>query len=110
MEIPSDDWYDELALQVLVCDACALSEIGTYSESRRGALDSEAVDHEGFHADAEVIVRVRRLIRSCPRPGDASCDCEGHRVLGQSVGGRWDVLSLLKSPYLRSFRVKYSEI
>jgi hypothetical protein len=80
-----------LTLQLVVCSRCDFHGAAVYKESRRGALDSEIWDHAGYHLDRLEWRRLRALINRCRSPGQASCTCESHRLLGRvdPQTGRW---------------------
>ncbi|HEX7901073.1 MAG TPA: hypothetical protein VF950_25160 [Planctomycetota bacterium] len=67
-DLGGDDAWDEVALQILSCP-CGFRAVGVYQESRRGALDSECVDHRGYRADDERLREAEALIRDRAAPG-----------------------------------------
>lgn len=90
IELPPDSTWDEIALQLVACARCGFRGAAVYQESRRGSLDSEAVDHTGYRPPAETLDRLRTLIASCPDPRNPSCGCEAHVHLAQhDASGRW---------------------
>lgn len=89
LELPSDSFWDELTLQVLTCSACGFAGTAIYEESRRGALDSECINHLGYSCPPDDVRRIQNLIEQCPDPTISSCTCAAHQVLGKTVDGRW---------------------
>ena len=94
IELPSDSRSDEIGLQVVKCARCGFRAAVVYEESRRGSLDSEAVDHTGFRLPREALDSLVAGIAACPDPRNGGCDCASHRRLGGTDGfGRWRGLS-----------------
>ena len=90
LEVGADSRSDEITVQVAECGACGLLAAAVYEESRRGSLDSEAWDHDGYRMPADRAAELLRLVQSCPRPRDASCTCPAHTALGVTdETGRW---------------------
>jgi hypothetical protein len=80
----------EITLQIVACQDCGFAGIAVYEESRRGALDSESVDHRGFRIDAGNLAALRKQIRSCPERSNPRCLCAAHQALGRKDNsGRW---------------------
>lgn len=105
LELPPDSRWDEIALQMIACDPCGFAGLAVYQESRRGALDSEIVHHDGYRVSAADLARLELEIESCPAPDSASCDCRAHRTLGRcDASGRWDALQTIDRN--GSFRVE----
>lgn len=93
LELPPDGWWDEITLQIVDCSQCGFAAVAVYRESRRGRLDSEAVNHDGYRLEAESVTMLRKMIEECPKPGDHACTCYSHRMLsGEDALGRWNVL------------------
>lgn len=92
IELPSDAANDEITLQTVVCRQCGLQALAVYRESRRGALDSESWQHEGYRVRAADFKRVRQLIRRCPSPSNPRCGCAVHQQFGHQRDYRWDGL------------------
>ena len=93
IELPYDARSDEITLQVVECSGCRFSGIAVYEESRRGGLDSESVDHQGYRVSAEVLGTLKRTISRCPRPREPRCGCRTHATLGRrNELSRWDWL------------------
>jgi hypothetical protein len=107
LELPPDGRDDEITLQIVECAGCGLAAIAVYRESRRGALDSECVDHDGCRVSAEDLRIVREAIDACPSPNNSGCDCETHRWLGGSTADRWDGLSLAGIAVAGTFIIDY---
>jgi hypothetical protein len=106
LELPPDSRSDEITLQIVRCSDCGFSAAAVYQESRRGALDSESVDHAGYRLPEAELRGLQRLIRSCPTPGNWRCDCEAHRKLGaQDAAGRW--IGMRGLPHEGVFRVEW---
>ena len=85
IELAPDALWDEITLQVLDCSACGFSALGVYTEGRRGALDAETWEHNGFLAKPSDVQHVRQAIHACPRPHEALCRCEVHKTLAQTA-------------------------
>lgn len=62
IDLPSDDQFDEIAVQLLVSDGEPVA-IGTYRESRRGGLDTEVVEHVAHLMPDDVLQKGAFLIR-----------------------------------------------
>jgi len=93
IELRSDSRSDEIALQIVECSRCSFAAIAVYQESRRGALDSESVDHTGYRVSTDDLEALRTTIKRCPKPTNPRCGCAAHRKLGRKDGsGRWDGL------------------
>lgn len=98
IDIESDSHSDEIALQLVECAVCGFRGIAVYEESRRGSLDSECVDHYGYRMDEADIDSLTALISRCPRPRDASCECQTHiRLNRRNQYGRWNALDDFKT-------------
>lgn len=98
IDIECDSRSDEISLQVVKCSACRFRGIAVYEESRRGSLDSECVDHYGYKMDEEKIESLLALISRCPRPRDAYCACQTHKILNRrNEAGRWNALDDFKT-------------
>ncbi len=82
MALPSDARSDEIMVQTVCCAACGFRGAAVYEESRRGALDSECWEHDGYRMDALDVDAIAALILACPDATRESCDCPGHRLLG----------------------------
>lgn len=90
IELPSDARSDEITLQVIRCGGCNFEGIAIYEESRRGALDSESVDHYGYTLDGKELKSIISLIKRCPEPSNSRCACDSHEKLNERNGyGRW---------------------
>ena len=92
IELPPDSRSDEITLQALHCSACSFAATAVYEESRRGSLDSECVNHEGYGFPPARVEEIEELIGRCPEPSRGSCQCASHRLLGRTKGGRWSGL------------------
>ncbi len=93
LELPPDSRWDEITLQTLACARCGFAGVAVYQESRRGALESETVHHDGYRVETVDLRRLERAVKSCPTPGDRHCSCFAHRVFGrQDESGRWSGL------------------
>ena len=94
IELPSDSRSDEVAVQIVRCSRCQFHGVAVYEESRRGALDSESVDHRGYKVKAADLKSIMDKIKGCPNPKNARCRCPSHRSLGKKdSGGRWQGLA-----------------
>ena len=90
LELPPDNWWDEIALQALACQRCGFRGLAVYEESRRGALGSEAVNHRGHRVAAETVTAFVEGVVQCPAPRDRACACVTHEEWGSSdPSGRW---------------------
>ena len=93
LELPPDSRSDEITLQIVKCSRCAFAGIAVYQESRRGALDSESVDHTGYRVNAGDWKALQEVIKRCPTPSKWRCRCAAHRKLGRTdATGRWNAL------------------
>jgi C4-type Zn-finger protein len=70
IELPPDGRSDEIALQIVKCEACGFRGTAVYEESRRGAADSW--HHQGYMTAQTSVNRLSKLIRQCPSPKDAN--------------------------------------
>lgn len=96
LELPPDSWWDEMTLQVVECSRCGFAAAAVYQESRRGALDSEAVNHEAYRVSADGVTKLKNMIEQCPKPNDCYCTCSSHRMLTtQDALGRWNGLNAI---------------
>jgi len=96
LELPPDSRSDEITLQVVKCTDCRFAGIAVYEESRRGALDSESIQHTGYRVGADDLKTLQRAIRRCPKPESWGCDCAAHRRFGtHDASGRWNGLDQL---------------
>ena len=94
MELPSDSRSDEIAVQIVECSHCKFRGAAVYEESRRGALDSESVDHRGYKVKKTDLKSLTDKIKACPDPKNARCQCPSHRSLSQTDSwGRWQGLA-----------------
>lgn len=90
IELPSDARSDEITLQVIRCGGCNFEGIAVYEESRRGALDSESIDHYGYTLDRHELKSIKALIKRCPEPANPWCACDSHQELSRKdTFGRW---------------------
>ena len=90
IELPPDSRSDEIALQIVACARCGFRAAAVYEESRRGSLDSEAVDHRGHRVPGATLNSLIARIDACPDPADCGCRCESHQRLGRTDdSGRW---------------------
>jgi len=97
LELPADSRSDEITVQVVGCRRCGFAGVAIYEESRRGALDREAVDHAGYNVDGEELRQLRKALDACPTPADSRCSCAVHREIGQQdANGRWSGLASIR--------------
>ena len=90
IELPSDARSDEITLQVIRCVGCNFKGIAIYEESRRGALDSETIDHYGYTLDSQELKSIKALIKRCPETANPWCACDSHQELNRKDAfGRW---------------------
>jgi hypothetical protein len=98
IELPPDSRSDEITLQTVRCADCGFAGIAVYEESRRGALDTESFQHTGYEVTRSQLRGLRRIIKSCPDPGDRRCPCATHQRLGKTdSSGRWSALGDLET-------------
>ena len=108
IELPPDSRSDEITLQIVKCSRCRFEGLAVYQESRRGALDSESVDHIGYYANAEGIASIKGKIERCPNHRNSRCRCSAHRSLGRKNRlGRWTGLD--KVHHEGTFALKLSK-
>ena len=69
LELPPDSRSDEISLQIIQCRNCGFAGLAIYEESRRGSLDSEIVNHIGYHVHAQDLEILKAMIKRCPEPG-----------------------------------------
>ena len=106
LDLPPDGRNDEIILQVVQCGACKFHGLAVYGESRRGALDSDSWEHEGYRVDEQNFQVVVNAIRQCPKPGDRRCQCSTHQSYGQPTENRWDGLTKNGIKILGYFDIK----
>lgn len=92
LELPPDERSDEVALQVVSCARCGVEAGAIYEESRRGA--SEIFNHFAFKLDDFTLARLKRLMASCPEPGNKRCTCQAHLDLSGPAAYRLVTASL----------------
>ncbi|MCJ7622817.1 MAG: hypothetical protein MUO76_04885 [Anaerolineaceae bacterium] len=96
IDLPYDHKWDDITLQTVKCAGCGFTGLATYLESRRGALDSETWYHDGYHVSKEVVGKVTKYIKNCPKPRDKRCGCASHKALGmKDEAFRWVFISNL---------------
>ena len=78
LELPPDAWWDEITLQLVRCARCTFKGAAVYQESRRGALDSEAVDHWGCRLREDAFAAFESAMKVCPDPRSLDCPCAAH--------------------------------
>lgn len=88
MELGSDERSDEVALQIVHCPACGFKAVAIYEESRRGALDDEAIHHTAYPTDKEALKELRDIFASCGDPNDAKCTCGGYQRAREMLSKR----------------------
>jgi len=94
IELQPDSRSDEIALQIVACARCGFRAAAVYEESRRGSLDSEAVDHRGYRVPEDALATLIAQIDACPEPTNRACGCESHRQLSRTDEfGRWTGLA-----------------
>jgi hypothetical protein len=97
IELPPDSRSDEIALQVVECSRCDFAGIAVYEESRRGALDSESVDHRGYRIHEDDLQALKKAIQQCSKPRNERCRCRVHRRLSKTnASGRWNALDRMR--------------
>jgi len=94
LELPPDSRSDEITLQVVECSHCEFRGVAIYEESRRGALDSESWQHDGYRVALGDLQALIHTMRQCPEPSKPGCPCPAHQHLGRhGATGRWAGLS-----------------
>ena len=66
LELPPDSRSDEITLQTVECSQCGFSGIAVYEESRRGALDSESVDHYSYRVGVDDLRALKKDNQTMP--------------------------------------------
>jgi hypothetical protein len=90
IELRSDNRSDEISMQLVSCLACDFTGLIVYEESRRGALDSENYDLQGWHVDPKTYRDLMDQMNGCVVSSNSRCECETHRRFGQQdQQGRW---------------------
>ncbi|OGO17191.1 MAG: hypothetical protein A2Z14_16790 [Chloroflexi bacterium RBG_16_48_8] len=98
LELPPDARSDEISLQVVQCSNCNFCGLTVYEELRRGAFNSEMVNHTGYYMHDGDQKSVVQMIKKCPKPADPRCSCSSHRKLGRKNNhGQWDGLDEIQS-------------
>ena len=92
LELPPDGYSDELTLQTIQCNACALRGVAAYEESRRGA--SESFHHYGAQISGDDFAKVTADLRRCPTPGDRNCGCDIHQKYYDLENDSWRGLAM----------------
>ena len=95
IELPPDSEWDEIALQIVQCSHCRFQGVAVYTESRRGALDSEIWRHVGYRTEIDELESLQHAIEQCPNPSNPRCQCPSHLSLAQThpATGQWQGLS-----------------
>jgi hypothetical protein len=105
IELPPDSRSDEIAIQITKCSQCSFVELAIYEESRRGALDSESVDHRGYYVKTTTLTSLLNRISRCPEPRNPRCKCSVHSTLNSvNAFGRWNWLDSISN--MGTFRVR----
>ena len=105
LEIPPDRDWDEITLQIVGCSSCGLGALAVYQESRRGSLETEAWQHNGYRIDPPDVRRLTEVLNQCPRPNDSSCLCSAHLELGLTNNKlQWEGIS--KIALLQHFQLE----
>jgi hypothetical protein len=81
VELQPGSRWDEEALQLISCENCQSTGLAIYRESRRGAIDSETVEHEGAFLPLPELLQIRATLLLCPNPSKAKCGCAAHKEL-----------------------------
>lgn len=89
MDFDSDARSDDISLQIVECAECRFQGVAVYEESRRGAIDSESVDHRGYRVAKDDLQALIKTMRQCPRPRDSDCQCSAHAALDRREAGYW---------------------
>lgn len=90
IEMSPDSRSDEITLQFIRCGSCHFEGLAIYEESRRGALNTESIDHYGYKPDVKDLKEIRSLIRRCPEAANPWCTCDSHqKLIERNESGRW---------------------
>jgi hypothetical protein len=96
MELPPDQWSDEITLQIVACGQCHFRGIAVDEESRRGAMDSYCDRHIGYRITEKELQSLQAAIENCPDPSNIACECRSHCSVKQILawgdslsGGNW---------------------
>jgi len=99
MELPPDQWSDEIYFCIVECASCGFRGVAVFEESRRGALDSECMRSAVYRVPAEELSALQAAIEHCPTPKDRTCRCLDHLAVAQAHaqgerlrGGKWQEL------------------
>jgi hypothetical protein len=87
LELAPDHRSDEIALQIINCEACGFRGIAIYEESRRGALGSGSWSHWGYPAKASALRVLEQKMRQCPQPRNPKCGCPVHQEFHRAGPG-----------------------
>jgi hypothetical protein len=87
LSLPSDSRSDEISVQAIACD-CGFRGGAVYEESRRGSLDSDCWEHEGYRLTEPSLLH--HWVESCPDHDNTDCPCLGHAYYRDyNDAGRW---------------------
>jgi hypothetical protein len=93
IELPPDNYSDDITLQVVECSRCGFSGIAVYEESRRGDSDTDLFNHIGYHVREDDLNELKQTIKQCPEPNNKRCKCPVHRQLSRKdAQGQWNAL------------------
>jgi hypothetical protein len=85
IELPPDEWSDEIEVEIVECSGCKFRGVAVDEESRRGALDSECTRHVVYRVTEEEFESLRDAIKRCPDPANRGCKCPHHRSVAQAL-------------------------
>jgi hypothetical protein len=90
VDLPPDDYDDEIALQLMQCCRCGRTGVAVYRETRRGR---DPIGTHTLHELGEIEWKgLAALVDQCPHPRRRTCACPTHRRLGiQGGDGMWNV-------------------
>ncbi|MEW5868738.1 MAG: hypothetical protein AB1894_05630 [Chloroflexota bacterium] len=106
IELPRDRSSQEIALQVVACEACSFRGLAVYQEGRGSTPESESWQHVGYWVSPDAVESVQQAIESCPDRHNPACDCPAHTSLGQKdVHGMWNGLLELHTGHTFAMRL-----
>ena len=91
IELPADDFWDEISLTLISCTACDFRGAVVGAESRgHGTLDDDTLTTEGHRLGRSSWESIHALIKRCPCPANPRCECRAHQELdAKVVWGTW---------------------
>jgi len=90
MQLPQDNRFEDIMLQIIACTRCSFHGIAIYEELRGGRLDAEAFHHTGYRMAEEDYLAFVEAFHNCPQPYNPQCSCETHRKYTRhDIYGAW---------------------